>query len=159
MESSYVGRWWDPEPYDRALDADIVRRVLREQFSELAEGSIQFHRWGWECDAYRVDECWLFRFPRHAETANIGVMKSEVRALERVAAAIGNAFRVPRVSLWGVPGAHFHITSAVVSSSPASRRMIRARRGHRSSPTISRARSPRFIRFHPRRTSGSRPPP
>lgn len=95
----------EPSTLRRELNADIVRRVLREQFPELAEGSIEFHGWGCEHDAYIVDGRWLFRFPRHAGSGN--GMEGEAASMDRVAPAVGDAFRVPHVSLWGAPSAHF----------------------------------------------------
>lgn len=107
MSEARSAGWWAPEPYDRKLDAEIVRRVVREQFPDLAEGAVQFHGWGWEHDAYVVDQRWLFRFPRHAGSGALAEMQWEAGAIERVARAVGDALRVPRVLLWGEPSAHF----------------------------------------------------
>jgi len=100
-----VHGWWEPPPYDRELTAEIVRRVLRDQFPQLAEGSVEFHGWGCEYDAYLVDERLLFRFPRHSGVGN--GFEWEAASIERVEAAVGDAFLVPHVSLWGAPSAHF----------------------------------------------------
>lgn len=95
----------EPPPSDRQLNAEIVRLVVREQFSELAVRSVDFLASGWEYDAYLVDQRWLLRFPRYADVAR--GLDWEASAIERVAAAVGDAFRVPRISHWGAPSALF----------------------------------------------------
>ena len=47
-----------------AIDAGIVRRVLRAQFPELTLSSLRLLGEGWDNSVWLVDGSWLFRFPR-----------------------------------------------------------------------------------------------
>jgi hypothetical protein len=47
-----------------AVDEDLVRRLLGEQFGELALRSVRLLGEGWDNAVWLVDERWIFRFPR-----------------------------------------------------------------------------------------------
>jgi aminoglycoside phosphotransferase (APT) family kinase protein len=49
---------------DVTVDADLARRLIRGQFPALAADDLVLVGEGWDVTAWRVDEDWLFRFPR-----------------------------------------------------------------------------------------------
>jgi aminoglycoside phosphotransferase (APT) family kinase protein len=54
---------WDP---DVVVDEALVRRLLEEQFPELATRTVRFLGKGWDNSVWVVDDRWAFRIPRRA---------------------------------------------------------------------------------------------
>ena len=54
---------WSPEV---EVDEPLVRRLLRDQFPDLAARSVRRLAEGWDSTVYLVDDTWAFRFPRRA---------------------------------------------------------------------------------------------
>lgn len=93
-----------PRP-DRALDEDVVRRTLAEQFPELALDTVVRLASGWSSDAYLVDGHLVVRFPRNAEVS--AGLDLDAAILEAVHASLGPVTKIPLVSLRGRGGEHF----------------------------------------------------
>lgn len=90
---------------DRTLRPEDVRRVVREQFPELAADSVRHLGSGFEHDAYLVDEAVVFRFPRYAAVAEGLDYDRLVHELARTGA--GGSFQVPEITFQGQPGPVF----------------------------------------------------
>ena len=71
---------WSPEI---VVDETLARRLLADQFPELALDSLSLAGEGWDNTAWLVDQRWLFRFPRR-EIALDGVGR-ELRVLPLLA--------------------------------------------------------------------------
>ena len=95
----------EPPASDRDLDATTVRRVLAAQFSRLALRSIDYLGSGWEHDVYRVDDAFVFRFPRYAGVAENLDYDRAVHDLVR--SSIGDVMTVPEISFFGRSSAIF----------------------------------------------------
>src|ERR1051326_2424550 len=76
--------------------------LLREQFPELADATIEYVAEGYDHQMYQVGE-WMFRFPKRAEVVAWGVR--EVAAMPVIAAAVGVS--VPRFEYIGRPSEAF----------------------------------------------------
>ena len=48
------------------VDEALARRLIGEQFPELEVGSLKLLGEGWDTTVWRVDEEWVFRFPRRS---------------------------------------------------------------------------------------------
>lgn len=88
---------WDPE---RLVDAGTARRLLREQFPDLALTSIEPLGEGFDVTVYLVDGTWAVRFPRR-EVA-VPTLAREVALLPALAPRLPVAVPVPQ--LLGRPG-------------------------------------------------------
>lgn len=71
---------WSPEV---TVDADFARRLISGQFPDVALESLRLIGEGWDNTVWRVDEQWVFRFPRR-EIAIPGVER-EIAALAALA--------------------------------------------------------------------------
>ena len=87
---------------DRHLDADVVRRLLREQFPQFAGEPIGYLAEGYDHQMYEVGE-WLFRFPKRAEV--VPWFLHEIEALAVIEPVIG--VPVPRFEHIGEPSELF----------------------------------------------------
>ena len=96
--------FYEPPPADRELTAEIVRRVVREQFPELAVAMVAPLGDGWENDTYLVDDHVVFQFPRQAGS---DYFEWEERVHTLVSSVIGDMAAVPRITRWGQPSALF----------------------------------------------------
>lgn len=91
---------WDPEI---EIDVDGARALIGAQFPALAGAEVSELAAGWDNVVFRVDEEWVFRFPRRA-IAVAGVTR-EIEVLGRLAGHLPLPIPVPR---WvGVPAGHY----------------------------------------------------
>ena len=90
---------------DRELTAQTVRDVVREQFPELAVGTVERLGDGWEHEAYLIDGRVVFRFPRQTGGGDDFEREEAVHAL--VSSVIGDIVGIPRITRWGRPSARF----------------------------------------------------
>ncbi len=88
---------------DVTLDADVVQRLISEQFPEL--GGLEVRRFGagWDHELFSVGSEWILRFPHRAKRVpwllrEIGIMRVVGDALDGL---------VPRFELMGEPSAVF----------------------------------------------------
>jgi aminoglycoside phosphotransferase (APT) family kinase protein len=91
---------WSPEI---VVDETLARRLLADQFPELALDSLSLAGEGWDNTAWLVDQRWLFRFPRR-EIALDGVGR-ELRVLPLLAPQL--PLPVPEPLFVGAPGPAF----------------------------------------------------
>ena len=91
---------WDPEI---AVDSALARRLLAEQFPELAELPVRLLGAGWDNTVYGVGEEWVFRFPRR-EIVLMG-LETEIDALSELAPFLPVPIPVPQHV--GVPSESF----------------------------------------------------
>jgi aminoglycoside phosphotransferase (APT) family kinase protein len=68
------------------VDETLVRRLLSDQFPQLAAAPLRRLAEGWDNVVWLVDDRWAFRFPQRALGAEVIVR--EVRMLPRLAAAL-----------------------------------------------------------------------
>ena len=91
---------WDAE---RTVDEPLARRLLEEQFPELAELPIVLLGSGWDNTVYTVGGEWVFRFPRR-EVVLPG-LRVEIEFLPRLAPLL--PVRIPVPELIGSPSDAF----------------------------------------------------
>ncbi len=84
---------------DCELDEEIVRDVLREQFSQLAPWNVRFLKQGWDSRVYLVNDQWIFRMPKRAEVVPTLMMERQLLPLLHEALPV----EVPRFRWHGVP--------------------------------------------------------
>jgi aminoglycoside phosphotransferase (APT) family kinase protein len=97
-----MARPWDPDHVPSATD---LKATLRDQFPQVAWGTLRHLGSGWEFDAWITDDGWVFRFPRRARA--VADLRHERPILELVAPVLAPEIAVPRPELWGEPGPHF----------------------------------------------------
>lgn len=94
------------------VDETLARELIAAQFPPLPERSLEFLGEGWDYAAFRVDESWIFRFPRR----QIGLpgTEREIATLPSLApllpVAVPNPVHVGRPTddfPWPFYGAHF----------------------------------------------------
>jgi aminoglycoside phosphotransferase (APT) family kinase protein len=88
---------------EEVVDVPRGRRLIEEQFPELAPARLQELGVGWDNTAYVVNETYVFRFPRR-EVA-VALLETEARALPAIASRLPLAVPVPIFA--GVPSAAF----------------------------------------------------
>jgi aminoglycoside phosphotransferase (APT) family kinase protein len=76
-----------------AVDEILVRRLLADQFPELAPASLQPFAEGWDNAVWLVDERWAFRFPRR--TIAIPGVEREIAVLPALAPRLPLAIPAP----------------------------------------------------------------
>jgi aminoglycoside phosphotransferase (APT) family kinase protein len=81
---------WDPEI---AVDPDLARRLLAEQFPALAGVPVRLLGAGWDNTVYAVGEEWVFRFPRREVT--LPGLRTEIDVLPDLAPLLPVAIPVP----------------------------------------------------------------
>ena len=91
---------WDAEV---AIDEELVRALLRDQFPELDAGSATWLGEGWDNAVWIVEEQWAFRFPRR-RIAIPGVER-ELAVLSRLAPLLPAPIPEPRFV--GTPSQRF----------------------------------------------------
>ena len=91
---------WDPEVI---VDAPLARRLITDQFPELAAAPMRTLAAGWDNTVFVVDESWAFRFPRRAIA--IPGVEREMRLLPALAERLPAPVPVPR--FLGTPSAAF----------------------------------------------------
>jgi aminoglycoside phosphotransferase (APT) family kinase protein len=74
------------------VDADLARRLVREQFPEVG-GAIRQIGEGWDHTVWLVDEEWVFRFPRRSVV--VPGMENELATLPRLAPLLPLPVPVP----------------------------------------------------------------
>ena len=82
---------------DRPLTLDTARAVVRAAFPEAAADSLEWLRSGWDFDAYRSADDWLFRFPRRSEV--VSLFEREGPILELARSALPRSVSVPLVTV------------------------------------------------------------
>ena len=87
---------WDPEV---AVDLELARRLLEEQFPALATEPIELLGRGWDNTVFTVGDAWVFRFPRR-EVVLPG-FRNEIEFLPELARLLPVAIPLPE--LVGVP--------------------------------------------------------
>jgi aminoglycoside phosphotransferase (APT) family kinase protein len=85
------------------LDADGLRRVLEDQFPELAPVSLQLIGEGWDSEAYAVNDELIFRMPKRREVETF--LMRERCLLGRFADRL--PLPVPRFEWNGAPTEHY----------------------------------------------------
>jgi aminoglycoside phosphotransferase (APT) family kinase protein len=91
---------WDAEV---AIDEELVRALLRDQFPELDAGSATPLGEGWDNAVWLVEERWAFRFPRR-QIAIPGVER-ELTVLPRLASLL--PVPIPEPRFVGAPSERF----------------------------------------------------
>jgi aminoglycoside phosphotransferase (APT) family kinase protein len=86
-----------------ALNEDIVRELLREQFPALANAPVVYLQEGWDSWAYEVSGRWIFRFPKRADVATQHAREQAL--LREIDGMLPIA--VPRYERFGQPSALF----------------------------------------------------
>jgi aminoglycoside phosphotransferase (APT) family kinase protein len=84
------------------VDSELARRLIREQFDQLAAKRVELLGRGWDNTVYLVDDEWVFRFPRR-EIAVAGVER-EIAVLPRLT---GLPLAIPEPRLVGARSASF----------------------------------------------------
>ncbi len=85
------------------VDETLVRALIREQYSRLADAAIRFAGAGWDNSLFRVGDDFVTRLPRHAAAAEL--IANEQRWLPALAARL--PLRVPVPLFCGRPGCGF----------------------------------------------------
>ncbi len=83
-------REWAPEV---AVEAELVRHLISDQFPELDASSARPFAEGWDNAVWAVEEHWAFRFPRRALAVH-GVER-EIAVLPRLAQVVPSPIPVP----------------------------------------------------------------
>ena len=91
---------WDPEI---AVDSSLARRLVAEQFPELAALPIRLLGSGWDNTVFGVGEEWVFRFPR--KQVIVRFLETEIEVLPLLAPLLPVAVPVPQHI--GVPSEAF----------------------------------------------------
>jgi aminoglycoside phosphotransferase (APT) family kinase protein len=81
------------------VDAELVRRIISEQFPELPVGSLRLLGEGWDTTVWLVDDEWAFRFPRR-EYVITGI-ENEMALLPRLAPLL--PLPIPNPAFLGQP--------------------------------------------------------
>jgi aminoglycoside phosphotransferase (APT) family kinase protein len=68
------------------VDEPLVRRLIDDQFPELAGAKVRRLAEGWDNVVWLVDDRWAFRFPQR--TMGAGLLERELRVLPRLVAAL-----------------------------------------------------------------------
>ncbi|MCG6955071.1 MAG: phosphotransferase [Gemmatimonadetes bacterium] len=86
-----------PPPWhaDRPLTLGTARAVVRAAFPEAAADSLEWVGSGWDFDAYRSSDDWLFRFPRRADV--VSLFEREGPILELARSVLPRSVSVPLV--------------------------------------------------------------
>ncbi len=82
---------WDPEI---AVDSTLCRRLLEEQFPELADLPVRLLGSGWDNTVFAVGEEWVFRFPRKEIIAPF--LETEIAVLPALAPLLPVPIPVPQ---------------------------------------------------------------
>jgi aminoglycoside phosphotransferase (APT) family kinase protein len=95
-----VARAWHAE---EAVDEELARALVREQFPSLAAERVEPVSFGWDYTVYRVDGEWAFRFPRREVV--LEPMAREIAVVPALAPLL--PVPVPAAVHVGAPGARF----------------------------------------------------
>lgn len=76
----------EPWAAENELTAEQARQLIEGQFPELSPATVVPFRRGWDNVAFRVNDDWVFRFPRRQLGAEC--MESEIKVLPKIAAAM-----------------------------------------------------------------------
>jgi aminoglycoside phosphotransferase (APT) family kinase protein len=93
-------REWSAEV---AVDADLARQLIREQFPEVDPQSIRLLGEGWDNTVWLVDEQWAFRFPRRSMV--VPSIENEMAVLPRMAPLL--PLPIPNPTFLGRPTPSF----------------------------------------------------
>lgn len=85
------------------VDADLARRLIAEQFPELALNTLRLLGEGWDTTVWLVDDEWAFRFPRRQYV--IAGIENEMAVLPRLAPLL--PLPIPNPTLLGRPSDGF----------------------------------------------------
>jgi aminoglycoside phosphotransferase (APT) family kinase protein len=78
-----VAHHWQAEV---AVDEDLARSLVHDQFAPLAERSVELVAAGWDYTVHRIDGEWVFRFPRREIV--LEPMRRELAVLEQLAPSL-----------------------------------------------------------------------
>ena len=92
-----------PWSADRELTLEMATLEVSAQFPELHPVQVRYVGSGWDCDAYLVNQEWLFRFPRRRDV--VETLERGIAVLERLPELSG--VRTPRNAKSGRPGSRF----------------------------------------------------
>ncbi|MGH8931230.1 MAG: phosphotransferase [Egibacteraceae bacterium] len=81
---------WDAE---RAVSPELARALVEDQFPDLAPASVEPLGVGWDNTAYRVNQAYVFRFPRRPIAVDL--ITREARVLPVLAPRLPLAIPVP----------------------------------------------------------------
>src|SRR3712207_325228 len=92
-----------PHPWqtDRPLTAERAAEIIRAAFPSVRAAPLHLIGNGWEFDAYRTADGWLFRFPRREECAHN--FDREAKTIALVAPAMPPSIALPIVELRAPP--------------------------------------------------------
>ena len=85
------------------LDAALAGALIAAQFPSLAQPRVEPLGEGWDNFVFRVNDAWVFRFPRRAVA--VPLLETELRVLPRIAPRL--PLPVPVPELRGSPGPRF----------------------------------------------------
>ncbi len=88
---------------ERTIADDVAAAMIESQFSELAPVRLDPLGAGWDNTAYRVNDTWVFRFPRRQVA--VGLLEVEMSLLPRIAALL--PLPVPVPTMHGQPDERF----------------------------------------------------
>ena len=91
---------WSPEV---VVDEALARRLIREQFPDVAVDSLRLLGAGWDTTVWLVDDAWAFRFPR--KSFPIAGLRNEIAYLPKLAPLLPLPIPVP--TLVGEPTEEF----------------------------------------------------
>lgn len=92
-----------PRTSDRYLDAELVARLIADQFPDSSQHAVELLGIGWDNELYSVDDQWVFRFPRRAEC--VPWLTREIQIMAIVSEEFGAM--VPRFERLGQPSMSF----------------------------------------------------
>ena len=90
-------------PSDPPLPREIAAAAIAARFPRVDVSRLEYLGSGWEFDAYRTADDWVFRFPRHVDAAT--VFDAEQRVHDLIRGVLPATLVVPRVELIGEPTA------------------------------------------------------
>jgi aminoglycoside phosphotransferase (APT) family kinase protein len=89
-----------PWTAERVITADLARTLIEEQFPQLAPARVEPLAAGWDNSAFRVNEAFVFRFPRRQIV--VPLIEAESRIMPGIASRL--PLPVPVVTFVGRPG-------------------------------------------------------
>ena len=88
---------------EAVVDCELARRLIRSQFRDLSASRVDPIGDGWDVTAFRVDERWLFRFPRRSIV--LPGLRREIAVLPLLAPRL--PVRIPVTVFAGKPTSEF----------------------------------------------------
>lgn len=132
-----MGNPWEPE---LAVSTDLARRLIADQFPELAGEAIEPYGHGWDNVAFLVGGQWVFRFPQRELARE--TMEGELACL--LALPAGLPLAIPRPRFVGRPGRGYPWPFSGYRELPG--QPLCSRLPSRSQPSVLAAPLARFLR-------------